>query len=94
MPVRPILILAAAATLSACGLSGPAYNDPPPGVDATVGMDFVRFDPETITIRAGQTVQWRNTSPIPHTVTADPALAADPAHVAQMPDSGSWNNSS
>ena len=81
MPVRPILILAAAATLSACGLSGPAYNDPPPGVDATVGMDFVRFDPETITIRAGQTVQWRNTSPIPHTVTAD-----DGAFAAELDD--------
>jgi plastocyanin len=44
-----------------------------------------RFEPAQITIRAGETVQWRNDSSHPHTVTADPGRAANPAHVV-LPD--------
>ena len=33
----------------------------------------LRFEPETLTIRAGQTVTWINASAIPHTTTDDPA---------------------
>jgi plastocyanin len=74
----PTLALA----LVACGLSGPAHRQPPPPqVAQTVTMGFTNFSPATVTIRSGQTVQWRNTSPIGHTVTADPARAADPANV-------------
>jgi plastocyanin len=40
-----------------------------------------RFEPTQITIRAGETVRWRNDSAHPHTVTADPGGAANPAHV-------------
>lgn len=39
------------------------------------------FEPATLRIRAGQTVRWRNTSDLIHTVTADPALAQDPGSV-------------
>lgn len=45
-----------------------------------------RFEPAQITIRAGETVQWRNDSSHPHTVTADPGRAANPAHVV-LPES-------
>jgi plastocyanin len=53
----------------------------------------LRFQPETITISAGDTVEWRNTSGAVHTVTADPQKAADPSNVhlprgAQTFDSG------
>lgn len=72
--------------LGACGLGGPAYDAPESGVDAVVGMTtFLNFDPAELTIAAGDSVRWQNTSPFTHTVTADPALAADPAHVA-LPD--------
>ena len=49
---------------------------------ATVGMtDRLKFDPAQVTVQAGQTVKWVNSSGVPHTVTADPAKASDPAHV-------------
>lgn len=41
----------------------------------------LRFLPDTVRIRAGQTVVWRNTSDVVHTVTADPSLAVRPENV-------------
>ena len=76
---------AGALALTGCGVTGPAHNQPPPpAVDATVTMGMTSFNPARITIRSGQTVQWRNTSLVTHTVTADPARAANPANV-QLP---------
>lgn len=50
--------------------------------DATVRMtDDMRFVPRTVRVAAGSRVTWRNTSSVPHTVTADPKLANDAAHV-------------
>ena len=43
------------------------------------------FEPATIRIRAGQTVRWRNTSDIVHTVTADPSMAQS-AESVRLPD--------
>ncbi len=37
--------------------------------------DSLRFAPTEITIKAGDTVEWRNIGSIPHTVTADPGRA-------------------
>lgn len=53
----------------------------------------LQFLPDTVRVRAGKTVVWRNTSDIVHTVTADPSLAARPDNVrlpsgAQPFDSG------
>jgi len=43
---------------------------------ATVEMtDTLKFAPAKLTITAGETVEWRNTSVLAHTVTADPAQA-------------------
>ena len=76
------MLAAGALAVAGCGLTGPAHtSSPPPGVDATVTMGLTSFNAETTRIRAGQTVQWRNTSPITHTVTADRSLAANPDHV-------------
>ena len=77
---------AGALALSGCGITGPAHNQPPPPqVDAIVEMSGVvggfDFTPKVIRIRSGQTVQWRNTSLVDHTVTADKSLAANPANV-------------
>lgn len=48
------------------------------GVGETiVEMDNrLRFLPDTVRVRVGETVRWRNTSDIVHTVTADPERAA------------------
>jgi len=44
--------------------------------------DALRFQPNSVTIRAGETVQWRNDSELVHTVTADPQRVADSENVA------------
>ncbi len=71
-------LLAALGILGGCGLSGPAHDAPSPNAAAVVDMGFASFDPEVVQIRAGQTVEWRNTALITHTVTADKSVAADP----------------
>jgi plastocyanin len=49
-------------------------------------LEGVAFLPaEGVRIQAGQTVLWRNTSGIVHTVTADPAQARDVENVS-LPD--------
>ena len=82
---RIAMIAAGALSLSACGITGPAHTRfPTAAADATVTMGLTSFNPPSIRIRPGQTVLWRNTSPIGHTVTADPARAANRANV-QLP---------
>ncbi|MDH3604905.1 MAG: plastocyanin/azurin family copper-binding protein, partial [Candidatus Tectomicrobia bacterium] len=41
----------------------------------------MRFTPAKLTVQIGDTVEWRNTSGMVHTVSADPQLAAQPNHV-------------
>ena len=36
----------------------------------TVAIDGVRFEPEALTVKRGDTVVWVNKDPFPHTVTA------------------------
>lgn len=39
--------------------------------DATVSIANFSFGPDTLTVKAGTTVTWRNNEDAPHTVTAD-----------------------
>lgn len=86
MRILPIAgIVASSLALSGCGLGGPAYQPPPPAVDAVVDMTTtLNFAPGAVTISAGQTVEWRNRSIMDHTVTADPRVAKNPANI-QLP---------
>jgi len=36
----------------------------------TVTIDGFAFHPPVLTVKQGETVEWRNTDPLPHTVTA------------------------
>lgn len=47
--------------------------------------DQMAFEPKAVQIKAGQTVVWKNTSTVMHTVTADPKLADDPNNVKLPP---------
>ncbi len=47
--------------------------------------DRLRFVPTEITIKAGDTVEWRNIGLIPHTVTADPKRAPSSRNI-ELPD--------
>jgi plastocyanin len=49
---------------------------------AVVGMTSTfNYKPEKVTVKVGDTIEWKNTSLITHTVTADPAFARDRSHV-------------
>lgn len=61
--------------ISGCGLSGPAHKAPAPNATAVIDLGFMSYDPVDITIHSGDTVEWRNTSLITHTVTDDPRRA-------------------
>jgi plastocyanin len=60
--------LAVAGTTATAGLAGCLGLFEPNDYD--IGMTAVAFTPETITVPAGTTVVWRNTSSRGHTVTA------------------------
>ncbi len=78
------LVLGIAVTWSAgCASGGQASGATvaPPAV--VVKMSDFSFDPKTITIAPGQTVEWRNTSVLSwHTATCDPKLAKHAASVS------------
>jgi len=85
MRAATFLLLASVGALAGCGITGPAHDAPMANAAAVVDMGFASFDPEVVHIRAGQTVQWRNTALITHTVTANQAKAANPAD-ASVPE--------
>jgi plastocyanin len=70
-PFRSIAICAFALALTACATNrnGLAYQPPQAGVAIVDLSSGFRFKPETLAIRAGQTVEWRNRSIETHTVT-------------------------
>jgi plastocyanin len=62
--------------LAGCGLSGPAHGPTSPDV-VDVTMGFASYDPTVVHVKAGESVEFRNTALITHTVTDDPKLAKD-----------------
>jgi len=88
---RPFSIIAFL-TLAGCGLGGPAHGPAMANATAVVDMGFMSFSPASVNVRAGQTVEWRNTSVITHSVTDDHAIAKDP-NDASIPAGASAFNS-
>jgi plastocyanin len=92
VPVLPLIAAASAVvTFVACSQTGPAYGPPSANTAATIEMGGFSFDPTTVRIRSGDTVEWRNKSTFTHSVNADPARFPDdvslPVGAAQF-DSG------
>src|SRR5262249_34989892 len=50
--------------------------------------DDLTFDPARVVVHAGDTVEWQNTSSMPHTVTADARRAAEGMQVLLPPGAG------
>jgi plastocyanin len=57
-------------------LGGPAYAPPPHDAAVVEMTTWLSFDPSDVEIMAGDTVEWRNTSPFTHTVTFEVAGGA------------------
>lgn len=63
-----------------------ARREPGTGGEIEVTMtNQLAFEPVTLRVRPGETVVWRNTSDVVHTVTADPEKVAARANV-QLPE--------
>jgi plastocyanin len=78
-------VLTVTIPLSGCGLGGPAHGPPAANAAAVVEMGFESFSPADVSVRAGDTVEWRNTSLITHTVTDDPKRAIAPSDAGLPP---------
>lgn len=63
----PVCALSVALALVGAGASGTAQAAPQ---THTVVIDNMRFTPETLTVRRGDRVVWRNNDLVPHTATA------------------------
>lgn len=52
----------------------------------------IAFAPKVLTIKAGQTVKWVNTTTMAHTVTTDATLASNPANAAVPAGAEAWHS--
>ncbi len=69
-----------------------AHTGAAPVIVKMVG-DNLTFDPSTVTIRRGQTVEWQNQSRgLIHTVTADPQKVQDKANVKVPAGAGTFDS--
>ncbi|MEO9135953.1 MAG: cupredoxin family copper-binding protein [Casimicrobiaceae bacterium] len=60
-----ICVVALALGVADSQAAGPATH--------TVTIDSFAFHPSTVTVKQGETVEWHNTDPVPHTATAKAA---------------------
>jgi plastocyanin len=72
-----------AAALAVAVLAAPAHAAP---AVHTVVIDGMRFIPQTLEVKAGDTVIWRNKDPFPHNAVAPGGMLASP----DIPTGGSW----
>ena len=79
---RCVTTALASITLAACGLSTAGRAPVPSDAAAVVEMGLISYDPPAITVRAGQTVAWRNASIATHTVTSDQSTSSRTAGFA------------
>lgn len=65
-------------SLAVAGGAAPAFAAQSKTVEVSmVNAPTAKFDPETVTIAAGDTIQWTNPAAIAHTVTFDPKEAVN-----------------
>jgi plastocyanin len=74
-----LLLLMAIGTGCVLARAAVAASEP---AAVVVMTNELKFQPPMVSIRAGETVAWRNTSLLVHSVTADPAQAVKPQDVA------------
>jgi len=78
----------AGATFCAVALSlAMAHSEAAGRVTHTVTIDGFAFHPPVLTVKQGDTVEWRNSDPVPHTVTATAPIATPRRRRAASPTS-------
>ena len=84
----------AAPAATAPAANAPAANPPaaPAGGAAVKMTDANKFDPDTLTIAKGTAVTWTNGSTMPHSVTDDPAKAANKADALLPSGAAAWDS--
>lgn len=89
-----VLAATVAPLLAACGRQEPAVRSPPgtPAPQTVKMTDQLRFVPERLTLKVGDTVIWRNQETVSHTVTSDAAKAADKTHASVPAGAESWDS--
>lgn len=73
------------------GKSQQKQNNVKPDVTVTINDDG-SFQPASVTIKAGQTVEWKNAGRSAQTVTADPTMASNKSHVALPSSAQPWDS--
>jgi plastocyanin len=88
-PMRTWMRATSLLILLALVLGGARWAHPSDDPAAVVEMtNTLTFTPDTVEVAVGETVQWRNTSLLMHTVTADPEEATMDGSV-RLPDGAS-----
>lgn len=88
-----LVLLAALALIGATGFLSqrsagrPANSGHSSAKIATVVIRWFKFEPATVTVHAGDTVEWKNDDFVPHTATAD-SEAQKPAFDSGTIDTG------
>lgn len=86
----PCLLMVAVIS-AGCLLIGAAVAASEPAA-VVVMTNELKFQPPTVSIRAGETVAWHNLSLLVHSVTADPAPAVKTQDVALPPGATPFNS--
>jgi plastocyanin len=79
--MKTIFLLIAASTFSYCVLAST-----PKAGHSTVAIESMKFTPQEITVKAGDTVTWVNRDLVPHTVTSADGVIDSKA----IPPGKSW----
>lgn len=94
--ISPLIPFFAIATcLTVCIWAPPASADVSPTSTgaATVRMtNSLKFNPATVTVPAGSSVEWRNTSNLVHSVTDDPSKGANADQMVLPPGAKAFNS--
>ena len=85
--VSAVVAVSALGTVGFWALGGCPVSNEMPGTNEVL-MQNIAFVPKEITIRAGETVTWRNTDLVPHTATSGNPGEPDIGSVFRVPDEG------
>ncbi len=80
--LRLLATMSALVVVGAFSLPATSFGASSPAVVVKMSDKPPKFIPETVTIKAGQTVQWVNNAKTLHSVDGDPTMALKPSDVS------------